>query len=64
MNVIKGDAVMRQYLTTPNQTLTAFPTSDKNDTFIQSIFRFMIVPGKAWTAAELYEAAPISLKTL
>ena len=34
-----------------------------NKTFVGAEFSFMMVPGRAWTAAELRAAAPLSLKT-
>ncbi|GBF87702.1 hypothetical protein Rsub_00413 [Raphidocelis subcapitata] len=36
----------------------------QNETFTRGVFGHMIVPGKAWTAAELAKAAPLNLKTL
>lgn len=36
----------------------------QNETYTHNVFNYIIVPGKAWTAAELAAAAPIKLKTL
>jgi len=36
----------------------------QNETFVRQVFDYLVVPGKAWTAAELAAAAPIQLKTL
>ncbi|KIY94536.1 hypothetical protein MNEG_13425 [Monoraphidium neglectum] len=36
----------------------------QNATFIKAVFDYMTVPGKAWTATELHEAAPLELATL
>lgn len=36
----------------------------QNETFTKALFDFTLVPGKAWSTAELREAAPIKLKTL
>jgi hypothetical protein len=36
----------------------------QNETFTRGVFNYMIVPGKAWTLAELAAAAPTELKTL
>jgi hypothetical protein len=36
----------------------------QNETFTRSVFNYIVVPGKAWTIAELVAAAPIQLKTL
>ncbi|KAI8469225.1 MAG: hypothetical protein J3K34DRAFT_513790 [Monoraphidium minutum] len=36
----------------------------QNETFVRAIFDYMHVPGRAWSARELYAAAPTTLETL
>ena len=36
----------------------------QDEAFTHGIFNYMVVPGRAWSTAELAAAAPVQLKTL